>query len=215
MTSGSAATSSPVERYLARNEYIVLETRQHPLAIVGSMMNGLGLLLPLAMIAWGVRGIELLRNPLGEWMLRLIFLAMLVVIARLLVQIVGWELERITVTNHKVIHMHGVLSKRIASTPLLKISELAVRQPLLGRMFGYGSLVVDVPGGQEQALHGLGFLPDPSGIYRLIGELSRADRAAAGNTVRAGVSHAVVPSVIPPAEATTVIDLRHLPGSTE
>ena len=84
------------------------------------------------------------------------------------------------ITDEKVIHIEGVLQRRIASTPLAKVSEFTVRQPLLGRVFDYGQLVVDVPGGRDQALHGLDFLPDPAGMYRLVSDTARFERVAEG-----------------------------------
>jgi membrane protein YdbS with pleckstrin-like domain len=170
-----------LQRYLGANERILLQTRQHPLAIVGSLFEALLLIVPMSMIAWGVRGVEPLRNELGDWIVAVLFVAMILVVLRLLWRIVGWELERVVVTNQKVIHIHGVFSRRIASTPLVKVSELTVNQPLPGRLFGYGALVVDVPGGREQALHGLGYIPDPTDLYRLITDVGRAD--SRGQTV--------------------------------
>lgn len=158
----------------------MLVTRQHPFVLVRAAFDTFGLLLPLAIAAWGIAGTELLRGAVGTWLLRIVFVVMLVLLARLAWRVLAWEFERVVVTEEKVIHVAGVLDKRIASTPLAKVSEFTVRQPLVGRIFDYGSLVVDVPGGRDQALHGLAYLPDPAGLYRLVSDQARRGRVHEG-----------------------------------
>jgi hypothetical protein len=159
---------------------VLLQTRQHPFALVRAALETLWLLVPLAIAAWGIAGIEVLRGAPGTWLVRIAFAVMLLLLARLAWRVLEWEFARVVVTTEKVIHVSGVLERRIASTPLSKVSEFSVRQPLVGRVFDYGALVVDVPGGREDALHGLGYLPDPTGMYRLVGDRARAGRVAEG-----------------------------------
>lgn len=165
-------------RFLGVDERVVVETRQHPFAIVGALVDALLLLIPAMLIVWGFGGIEGATPRLREWVARLLVLFMAAVIMRLVWRVLQWEFELVLLTNQKVIHVHGVLSRRIASTPLAKASEFTVSQSLLGRVFDYGSLVVDVPGGREQALHGLAYLPDPAGLYRLITDRARGESIA-------------------------------------
>lgn len=167
-------------RYLGEHERVLLVTRQHPCALVRAVFDMLGLVLPLAVAAWGIAGIELLRGAPAAWLLRALFAIMLVLVLRLAWSVLRWEFERVVVTDEKVIHVSGVLDRRIASTPLAKVSEFTVRQPLLGRVFDFGSLVVDVPGGRDDTLHGLAHLPDPAGLYRLVSGQARRGRAAEG-----------------------------------
>jgi hypothetical protein len=169
-----------LQRYLGAGETVLLSTRQHPFALVRAGLDTLWLVAPLMIAAWGIAGIEALQGAPGSWLLRLLFLAMVAFVIRLAWSVLAWELERVVVTDEKVILVTGVLDRRIASTPLSKVSDFAVRQPLLGRIFDYGSLVVDVPGGSDQALHGLGYLPNPTGIYRLVSEQARRGRTREG-----------------------------------
>ncbi|MCW2956877.1 MAG: rane-flanked domain protein [Thermoleophilia bacterium] len=175
---------SSLRRYLGRDEEPVLITRQHPFALVSATTRTLGLLVPLAVATWGIAGIEALRGPIADWVVRGAFVGMFVLVGMLAWRVLAWEFERVVVTGEKVIHLEGVLHRRIASTPLAKVSEFTVRQPLLGRVFDYGSLVVDVPGGRDQALHGLAFLPDPAGLYRMVSDLARSGRIQEGGGSR-------------------------------
>ncbi len=169
-----------LDRYLGERERVLVSTRQHPFVLVRAALDTAGLVLPLAIAAWGIAGIEPLRGAVGTWLLRIVFIVMFALVVRLGWRVLAWDFERIVVTDEKVIHVSGVLSRRIASTPLAKVSEFTVRQPLLGRVFDYGSLVVDVPGGRDDALHGLAHLPDPAGLYRLVSDQARRGRTAEG-----------------------------------
>lgn len=193
---------SPIDRYLAPGERVLLETRQHPIAIIGAVGGVVAWLIPLLLVAWGLGGF--LRGRPYELVLLAVAGALIAMTFCLCWLVVGWELERVFVTDEKVIHLSGVLSRRIASTPLAKVSELTVRQSLLGRMLDYGALVVDVPGGREQALHGLAHIPDPVGIYRLVGD-RRARPAAPVTAALEAVSPVQVPDADPGGEPTTVI----------
>jgi len=200
---------SSLSRYLGAGEEPVLITRQHPFALVGAAVRVFGLLAPLILMAWGVAGVELLRGEPGMWILRVLFLGMFVLVARLGWAVLEWEFERVVITGEKVIHIDGVLQRRIASTPLAKVSEFTVRQPLVGRIFDFGMLVVDVPGGRDQALHGMSFLPDPAGMYRLVSDLGRRGRVEEGGGDLTDVVDevgALVRVPIPSAEELTRID---------
>jgi uncharacterized membrane protein YdbT with pleckstrin-like domain len=184
-TRSNTAVASAVEDLAGKpladiEKQVILTTLQHPFALLRAAIETMGLLAPLVLAAWGVAGTELLRGVVGSWILRAMFVMMAVLLARLAWRVLGWEFERVVVTDEKVIHLAGVLDRRIASTPLAKVSEFTVHQPLVGRVFDYGSLVVDVPGGRDQALHGLAFLPDPAGMYRLVSDQARRGRVQEG-----------------------------------
>ncbi|MCW2927915.1 MAG: rane-flanked domain protein [Thermoleophilia bacterium] len=185
-----------LRRYLGAEEQTLLVTRQHPLALVRAALDAGALVLPLAIAAWGIAGIELLRGPVADWAVRILLVVMLGIVGRLAWHVLAWDVERVMVTDEKVIHVAGVLDLRIASTPLAKVSEFTVRQPLLGRLFDYGSLVVDVPGGRDQALHGLAYLPDPAGLYRLVSGQARRGRITEGGGVDEHEARAPSPTVL-------------------
>lgn len=190
-----------LRRYLGDDEQTLLVARQHPFALVRAAFDVFVLIAPLLVAAWGIAGTELLRGAVGTWMLRAIFLFMLLLVGRLAWRVLAWEFERVVITDEKVIHLAGVLDRRIASTPLAKVSEFTVRQPLLGRFFDYGSLVVDVPGGRDQALHGLAFLPDPAGLYRLVSDQARRGRVhEGGGRMRRDDAPGATTLVLPPAD---------------
>lgn len=191
---------------LGDGEEVLLRTRQHPFALASSLLRGLLVLVPLWLVAWGSSGTESLRGTPADVLVGGSLIAMLGVVAWLAWQALGWEFEQVVITDEQVLHVSGVLSRRMASTPVAKVSEFSVHQPLLGRMFGYGSLVVDVPGGRVQALHGMSHLPDPAGIYRAI------TAQTGGGGARSGGSGGGVGSPEPGAVAVAG-DAEHAPAA--
>ena len=175
-----AEGQTALDRYLGPGERVVLETRQHPFVLIAAFLDAMLLVVPLMLVAWGVLGIGFLRNRVGDAIFDIAFLAALLVIGRFAWRVVQWEVARLFVTTEKVVHLHGVLNRKIASTPLVKVAELTVSQPFAGRIFGYGSLVVEGPGGSHQAMHGLSYIPNPLALYRTINEIARRERAYEG-----------------------------------
>ncbi len=55
------------------------------------------------------------------------------------------------VTNKRVMMKSGVMTTRSVELLLNKIEAIAVDQSLLGRMFGYGNIVVTGSGGTREA----------------------------------------------------------------
>lgn len=53
-----------------------------------------------------------------------------------------WERTRIVVTRHEVALVQGTLRRRSASVPLGRGGAVEVEQSLLGRMLGYGTVVI-------------------------------------------------------------------------
>jgi hypothetical protein len=54
--------------------------------------------------------------------------------------------------------------------PLGKVTDLTFRRSLSGRLFGYGTIVVE-SAGQIQALNRIDYLPRPEEIYEALSEL--------------------------------------------
>lgn len=77
---------------------------------------------------------------------------------------------RLIVTDTRVVFVQGWLAKRYGMMPLSKITDLTIYEPILGRIFGYGTLIAESPG-QDQALTQVPFLPDPLTAWHTISDL--------------------------------------------
>ncbi len=70
------------------------------------------------------------------------------------------RMDRFVITNMRVFRVQGVLSRTIATMPMTRILDITVRQPLLGRLLGYGHFVFE-SAAQEQGLRDIRFVGDP------------------------------------------------------
>ena len=195
----SMTRPSAVTRYLGSGERVLLSTRQHPLAVAHEVVGHMRLLVPLLLVAWGGYGVDLLRATIADGIAAACLFASAAVLVRMAWSVLGWECCRVYVTSENVMVIDGVLNRHMAATPLGKVSELAVRQTLTGRLFNYGALVVDIPGGRPQALHGMSFLPDPGGVYRCVVDTVRSQRTSTPRPVAAATVRARVEDVSSPA----------------
>ena len=90
--------------------------------------------------------------------------------------VLEWYIERFIVTNRRVLLISGVLTRKVAIMPLIKVTDLTYEQTVPGRILNYGSFIVE-SAGQVQALSRVDFLPQPNLRYRQVSELLFGTRA--------------------------------------
>ncbi len=92
----------------------------------GPALHDLGLTPDQALLARLVVGVLLLAYPGVTLVLRYLF----------------WRDDRFIVTNFRVIHAEGILSKTVIDSSLEKVNDVLLRQSFLGRLLGYGHLEI-------------------------------------------------------------------------
>lgn len=90
----------------------------------------------------------------GEWPL-FYGLAVPAVVAYLWAQIL-YSTSEFAVTNKRVVIKVGWLSRRTVETMLSKVEGINVEQSLLGRLLGYGSIVITGTGGTQEPFRNIG-----------------------------------------------------------
>jgi hypothetical protein len=75
--------------------------------------------------------------------------------------------QRVIVTNRRMIRISGVLTRKVGSIPLKRMTDLTFHRGLWGRVLGYGDLVVE-SAGQEAGRYRLDHLPRPNDFYRVL-----------------------------------------------
>ena len=86
-------------------------------------------------------------------------------------------LLRFVVTDKRFMITSGVFVTKVAMMPVTKVTDLTYERSLGGRMFGYGTLIVE-SAGQIQALNKIEYLPRPEEVYDAISELVFGDKKA-------------------------------------
>jgi membrane protein YdbS with pleckstrin-like domain len=75
-----------------------------------------------------------------------------------------WAVNRIVVTDQRIIEESGVFNRKVASMPLTKVTDLEFHRSLMGRIVGYGQLNLE-SAGQKQAIEKIEHLANPDRFY--------------------------------------------------
>src|SRR5690348_15278703 len=146
-----------VDRYLLPHEQDVITVRKHPAVLV-------------APVAWAVIGLiiaavvsdTLLRHNAGlTWIVWAIWG---LVFLRFLWAAINWAVDYFVVTSHRFIQTSGLLSRKVAMMPLVKVTDMTFERSFLGRLLGYGTFILE-SAGQDQALSRVDHIPYPEQLY--------------------------------------------------
>jgi hypothetical protein len=114
----------------------------------------------------------------SAWLLQtILWYGGLLVVLRLGYKLFEWWDEKLLVTDKRFVLVAGVFTTRIAMMPLGKVTDLTYQRNAAGRIFGYGSIVVE-SAGQIHAFQRIDYLPKPEQIYDAISELIFGDKQA-------------------------------------
>ncbi len=155
-----------IDEYLLPTERRVIRVRQHWAVMVNPLTQTALFLLVL------VIGQQLLtRNGGGNVIAdNVAFYLGLVAVLRFTVLTILWWIERIVITDKRVMLAQGIITHNVGMMPLSKVTDLTFQRSLGGRLFGYGTLVVE-SAGQIQALNRIDYMPRPEEIYEALSEL--------------------------------------------
>lgn len=149
-------------RYLLDTERRVIYVRRHPALLIRYVFETLGALV--------LAGVLTARLPDGLLLLDLVWWATLFVMARLAYHLLEWSVDRLIVTDRRMMLITGLFTRKVAMMPLLKVTDMTYERSVLGRLLGYGEFIME-SAGQDQALHRVGYVPAPDRHYRQVSEL--------------------------------------------
>lgn len=158
----------PGTRYLAADERIVTHVRRHVIVLFRPFMVTVVALFLAGSIGW-VTG----AGTGGDTIDLVVGLIALAAAASFGLKAWQWWSDRIVVTDQRIFEVSGVLTRKVASMPLTRVTDMTYRRSLLGRILGYGDLIVE-SAGQDQALSRIERLPNPDDFYRTITSLVTA-----------------------------------------
>ena len=153
-------------RYLAEAEEAILEVRHHPFTLIKPA--AMAVLAVFGAAAIGVltsweNGQDLIDTVVG--------LVAIFFMLRMLWKFLLWWEDRIIVTDQRIFEVSGVLTRKVASMPLEKVTDMTYRRTIGGRLFGYGELVLETAG-DKQAMDEITYLPRPDEFYRTVTSLA-------------------------------------------
>jgi uncharacterized membrane protein YdbT with pleckstrin-like domain len=151
-----------IDEYLLPTERRVIRVRQH-WAVLLQPLTGTALFLLALVITEGLLPDNVLFDNLA-------FYLGLVAVLRFTVIIILWWIERIVITDKRVMLAEGLINHNVGMMPLSKVTDLTFRRTFTGRLLGYGTLIVE-SAGQIQALNKISYMPRPEEIYEALSEL--------------------------------------------
>ena len=141
------------EKHLIAGEQVEYETKLHWIVMIGHIVIAVILaILGFALLAtpWStVNGAAQYAAPL-----RWVGVASLVVAFMfLLVGLVRRGATEMAVTNKRVIVKTGLASRRTLELLLARIESVVVEEPAMGRILGYGTVILRGTGGTPETFH--------------------------------------------------------------
>jgi uncharacterized membrane protein YdbT with pleckstrin-like domain len=146
-----------VYKHLLPHERQVITVRFHPAVLirpVAEVLGGLALAGLLSTTVARHNGIAML----------VIWIAWLILVARLLYKIYCWLEDYFVVTSQRLLLVAGILTRTVNMMPLSKVTDMSFKRSTMGRLLGYGEFVVE-SAGQDQALRRVDHLPYPEQLY--------------------------------------------------
>ncbi|MGB9377979.1 MAG: PH domain-containing protein [Mycobacteriales bacterium] len=180
-------SESILEKYFLPSERIAENVRLHWSVIIEPFLSAMGSLI----IAFYIVGNMSSRGGVFDDAL---ILAAFGMIMRLVYRVLEWDFDRFIVTNRRIALVQGLLwSRKVAMMPLERVTDMTYSQSAAGRLFGWGTFVVE-SAGQEQALRTVDRIPSPDRLYRTMLTLLFAPKAPA----KSGQRSPWPPAELPP-----------------
>ena len=157
------------DEYLLDTERRVIRVRRHWACLVWDLFEAVGLIIGVVMVSCLL--------PPGNMAQNVFWYVGLFVLLRFTYQVLDWYVERIVVTDKRFMITTGIFTTQVAMMPITKVTDLTFERSVAGRMFGYGTLVVE-SAGQIQALNRIEHLPSPEEINDAISQLVFGEKKA-------------------------------------
>ncbi|WP_433722372.1 PH domain-containing protein [Actinoplanes sp. CA-051413] len=154
-----------VSRYLFPTERYRGEWKRHWIHLSTPLLVGIGSTLLLGYLAGFLTRQEI------DGLVTAAVLIWLGVMGWVAWKVGDWYFDRFILTNKRVMVVNGIITRKVAMMPLLRVTDMKYEQSALGRMLSYGTFVLE-SAGQDQALREVKHLPNPNELYlRVVEEM--------------------------------------------
>lgn len=154
---------------LADGEVVLVKAHRH---IIFLIMH----ILPFALLTialWVAAGFVWAKVDTATTVLTLILLVLsLVPLARAIQTFLVWVREEYILTNYRILQVEGLLNKRTLDSSLEKVNDVLTTQPILGRIFNYGT--IEIITGSDKGVNNLAGIADPLPFKRALIDAKKA-----------------------------------------
>jgi membrane protein YdbS with pleckstrin-like domain len=154
---GTDTVPNAVNKYLLPHEHQVITVRKHPAILLRPISFALAGLVIAALVSTTVA-----RNNAG--VVGFVWIAWAVSLLWLAFKVWEWSVDYFIVTSRRMLLATGLITRKVAMMPLVKVTDMSFQRSTMGRLLGYGEFILE-SAGQEQALRVVDFLPYPEQLY--------------------------------------------------
>ena len=146
-------------RFLNEDEELLAELRPHWIFLFGPLFTSIGV--------WaGLIVLVILWQKAPSWTNYPILIIALIPGLWLLGRFVRWRSYVVALTSTRILVRQGILGRDTVQLRLQRITEVNIRQELIERMLGTGSLIIDVQGEDDSLT--LEYMRKPAVVQRVI-----------------------------------------------
>jgi uncharacterized membrane protein YdbT with pleckstrin-like domain len=157
-----------VRSYLTTDEQMILIDQPSNKAFVVEAIREFLLLALLLVLtgAWVARGGSATVTAIG-------FILVDILLIWLIIRRLQRWFVRYVLTDVRVIHSWGILTRKLAWIPWAKVTDVSIRQSFLGRVLGYATVRIE-SANEASGLGAISDLRDPHRFHRVISEMVQA-----------------------------------------
>jgi membrane protein YdbS with pleckstrin-like domain len=154
---GTDTVPNAVNKYLLPHEHQVITVRKHPAVLLRPISVTLLGLVIAAVISTTVarHNADVVGFVWIVWAVLLVWLAY---------KVWEWSQDYFIVTSRRMLLATGVITRKVAMMPLVKVTDMSFQRSSLGRLLGYGEFILE-SAGQDQALRRVDHIPYPEQLY--------------------------------------------------
>ena len=154
---GTDTVPNAVNKYLLPHEHQVITVRKHPAVL----LRPIGVTL-LGLVIAAVISTTVARHNAD--VVGFVWIVWAVLLVWLAYRVWVWSQDYFIVTSRRMLLATGVVTRKVAMMPLVKVTDMSFQRSSLGRLLGYGEFILE-SAGQEQALRRVDHLPYPEQLY--------------------------------------------------
>ncbi|CAO5154025.1 YdbS-like PH domain-containing protein [Frankia sp. AiPs1] len=149
------------DSYLATNEDLSFQIRLHWVVFARVVLETVGVLAAAAAISVYTT----VRHAGAHLLVTLLWWVAVAAVVRLLWRLLDWHLTVLLITSSRIMRVSGIVSRRVQSMPLSKITDLSYTLDPNGRLLGYGTFAMETEGDHKHALEKVEHVPHPDRFY--------------------------------------------------
>ncbi len=133
---GTDTVPNAVNKYLLPHEHQVITVRKHPAV----------LLRPIVVVLVGLVIAAVISATVGRHqgaVVGFVWIAWAIPLIWLVFKVWEWSQDYFIVTSRRMLLATGVITRKVAMMPLVKVTDMSFQRTTLGRLLGYGEFILE------------------------------------------------------------------------